>query len=43
MMNRLRTATATDIDNYLTTNVTTLAQARVVLGDIVKVLALFAD
>lgn len=40
-VNRLRTASAADIDNYLTANVTTLAQARVALGDIVKVLALY--
>lgn len=40
-VSRLRTATAAQIDDYLTNNVTNLAQARTALGDIVKVLALY--
>jgi hypothetical protein len=35
---RLRTATPAQIDSWLGTNVTTLAQARTVLGAIIKVI-----
>lgn len=35
---RLKTATPAQVDSWLTTNVTTLAQARTVLGSIIKVL-----
>jgi len=36
---RLQTATAAQIDAWLTANVTTLAQARTVLGAVIKYLA----
>jgi hypothetical protein len=39
LANRLNTATPTQIDSWLAANVTTLAQARGVLGAIVKFLA----
>jgi hypothetical protein len=39
LANRLNTATPAQIDTWLTNNVTTLAQARTVLGAIVKFLA----
>lgn len=38
LLNRLRTATPAQIDSWLQTNVTTLAQARTVLGALVKML-----
>jgi hypothetical protein len=43
MVSRLQTATSTQIDDYLTANVTTLAQARAVLGAVIKVMALFVQ
>lgn len=36
LLNRLKTATPAQIDAWLTTNVTNLAQARTVLGAIIK-------
>lgn len=39
LLQRLRTATPAQIDTWLTNNVTNLAQARTVLGAIVKYLA----
>lgn len=39
LIDRLKTATPAQIDTWLTANVTTLAQARAVLGQILKVLA----
>jgi len=38
LLNRLRTATPAQIDTWLTNNVTNLAQARAVLGHIIKLL-----
>ena len=38
-MNRLKTATPAQIDTWIAANVTTLAQARTVLGSLIKVLA----
>lgn len=40
MVQRLRNASAQQIDDYVTNNVTNLAQARVALADIIKILAL---
>ncbi len=40
LLSRLRTATAAQIDTWLTNNVTTLAQARTVLAAVIKVIAL---
>lgn len=40
LLNRLRTATDAQIDTWLGNNVTNLAQARAVLGAIIKVIAL---
>lgn len=40
LLNRLRTASASQIDTWLTNNVTNLAQARTVLGAIIKVIAI---
>jgi hypothetical protein len=39
LLDRLKTATPNQIDTWLTNNVTTLAQARVVLGAVIKFLA----
>lgn len=39
LVSRLQSATPVQIDTWLTNNVTTLAQARAVLGAIIKVLA----
>lgn len=39
LVSRLQTATPAKIDSWLATNVTTLAQARTVLGAVIKVLA----
>lgn len=43
LLSRLRTATNDQIDAYLAQNVTTLAQARVVLGAVIKIMALFVQ
>lgn len=40
LLNRLKTATAAQIDTWVDNNVTTLAQARTVLKAIIKVIAL---
>lgn len=42
LLARLKTATPAQIDAYLAANVTSLATARDVLGDIIKILALIA-
>lgn len=42
LMTRLKTATPAQIDSWLTTNVTSLASARTVLGAIIKAIALDA-
>lgn len=41
LISRLQSATPIQIDSWLSANVTSLAQARTVLGAVVKVLALF--
>lgn len=39
LFNRAKTATPAQIDTWLTANVTSLAQARVVLGALIKIVA----
>lgn len=39
LLNRAKTASSAQIDTWLTANVTNLAQARVVLGAIIKLIA----
>ena len=43
LLNQAKTSTVAQIDTWLTTNVTTLAQARSVLAAIIKVLAIQMD
>ena len=40
LLDQIRTATPAQIDTWLTNNVTTLAQARTVLGQLIKLLAI---
>lgn len=42
MLNRLKTSTAAQIDNYVQNNVTNLAQAQAAIGMILKLIALDA-